>query len=154
MPMLRPTLLFCLALFLSLAAEKPRANEIAIGVLAFQGSESAAQDFEPTIVHLRSMLPQHHFALVPLDLAGTTRAVETRTVDFVITNPGDYVGLEARFGVNPLGDAGEPGTQRARSTASARSSSLRIIRANRVISPISRADAWRWCRRTPSAAGR
>jgi two-component system sensor histidine kinase TtrS len=101
MPMLRPTLL-SIALFLSLAVETPRASDIAIGVLAFQGSERAAQDFEPTIAHLGRMLPQHHFALVPLDLAGIARAVETRRIDFVITNPGDYVGLEARFGVTRL----------------------------------------------------
>lgn len=78
------------------------ADDLRVGVLAFQGSERAAQDFDPTIAHLQRVLPQHRFSLVPLDLGGVTRAVAERSVDFIITNPGDYVGLEARFGVTRL----------------------------------------------------
>jgi len=78
------------------------AREVRIGVLAFQGSERAAKDFEPTVAHLDRTLPEHRFTLVPLDLAGIAEAVAARSVDFVITNPGDYVDLESRFGVTRL----------------------------------------------------
>ncbi len=79
-----------------------RADDVRIGVLAFQGSERAAQDFEATIDHLRRSLPMHAFAMVPLDLDGISRAVAARTIDFVVTNPGDYVDLEQRFGVTRI----------------------------------------------------
>lgn len=78
------------------------AREVRIGVLAFQGSERAAKDFEPTVAHLDRTLPDHRFVLVPLDLAGLASAVTERSVDFVVTNPGDYVDLESRFGVTRL----------------------------------------------------
>lgn len=78
------------------------AREVKIAVLAFQGSERAARDFEPTVAHLRRTLPEHGFVMLPLDLSGIDAAVEAKSVDFVITNPGEYVDLEARFGVTRL----------------------------------------------------
>jgi two-component system sensor histidine kinase TtrS len=93
-----PTLFVSLALVSSSAA----AEEVRIGVLAFQGSERAAQDFEPTIAHLGRSLPAHRFAMVPLDLDGISSAVASGNVDFVVTNPGDYVDLEQRFGVTRI----------------------------------------------------
>lgn len=78
------------------------AREVRIGVLAYQGSERAATDFEPTVAHLARTLPQHRFVLAPLDLSGIAAAVAAKTIDFVVTNPGDYVDLEARFGVTRL----------------------------------------------------
>jgi two-component system sensor histidine kinase TtrS len=96
-------LLLCVVLVGRLAVGGPAAaDEVRIGVLAFQGSERAAADFEPTVAHLARALPQHRFVLTPLDLAGVTAAVAGRTVAFVVTNPGDYVDLEARFGVTRL----------------------------------------------------
>lgn len=94
---------FIVALAFGLIAAMPcaQAREVRIAVLAFQGSERAAKDFEPTIAHLERTL-DHNFVMVPLDLAGIVRAIESRTVDFVITNPGEYVDLESRFGVTRL----------------------------------------------------
>jgi two-component system sensor histidine kinase TtrS len=91
-----------LLLALVLAPGGATAAEVRIGVLAYQGSERAAQDFEPTVAHLGRSLPDRSFVLVPLDLAGITRAVSEKSLDFVVTNPGDYVDLESRFGVTRL----------------------------------------------------
>lgn len=77
-------------------------SDVRIAVLAYQGSERAAQDFESTIAHLESALPDHRFIMEPLDLAGIVKAVSEKSVDFVITNPGEYVDLESRFGVTRL----------------------------------------------------
>lgn len=99
---MRRILLSAFLLSLALASSPAAAEDVRIGVLAFQGSERAAQDFESTILHLGQSLPAHRFAMVPLDLAGIARAVETRSIDFVVTNPGDYVDLEQRFGVTRL----------------------------------------------------
>ena len=86
----------------ALGAAPADARDVRIAVLAFRGSERAVQDFEPTLAHLGRTLPEHAFTMVPLDLAGIARAVGERSVDFVVTNPGDYVDLEARFGVTRL----------------------------------------------------
>ncbi|MBF0375668.1 MAG: PhnD/SsuA/transferrin family substrate-binding protein, partial [Alphaproteobacteria bacterium] len=40
-------------------------------------------------------LPDHRFQAVPLDIPNLSKAVEDGRVDFVITNPGHYVELEA-----------------------------------------------------------
>ncbi|MHB0954687.1 MAG: PhnD/SsuA/transferrin family substrate-binding protein [Allorhizobium sp.] len=95
-------LLFIFALLVYLLATAAEAREVKIAVLAFQGSERAARDFEPTVAHLGRTLREHHFTMVPLDLAGISKAVEARSIDFVITNPGEYVDLESRFGVTRL----------------------------------------------------
>lgn len=85
-----------------LAPAVAAADEVRIAVLAFQGEERAARDFDATIAHLGRALPEHRFVTVPLDLDGISRAVAEKSVDFVVTNPGDYVGLEARWGVTRL----------------------------------------------------
>lgn len=94
--------IICLSALLVGSLGAAQAREVRIGVLAFQGSERAAKDFEPTVAHLDRTLPEHRFTLVPLDLAGLATAVAARSIDFVVTNPGDYVDLESRLGVTRL----------------------------------------------------
>ena len=92
-----------LALLTAAVAVAPaHADTVRIAVLAFQGSERAAQDFEPTAAYLNRALPQQHFELLALDPAHIAQAVAAGSVDFVVTNPGDYVELEARYGVTRL----------------------------------------------------
>ncbi|MCO5975382.1 sensor histidine kinase [Ideonella oryzae] len=102
-PVLRSLLAPLLALVAAAGAPvAAQADTVRIAVLAFQGSERAAKDFEPTLAQLNAALPQHHFALAALDPAGIELAVAEHTVDFVVTNPGDYVELEAGHGVTRL----------------------------------------------------
>lgn len=75
---------------------------VRVGVLAFQGSERAAREWEATLGHLGRAIPEQRFVMVPLDLPGMVLAVADRRVDFVITNPGSYVTLEARFAVTRI----------------------------------------------------
>ena len=77
-------------------------REIRIGVLAFQGSERAIGEFAPTRAQLERSLPNRRVILEPLDLDGLARAVADKRIDFVVTNPGQYIDLEARFGVTRL----------------------------------------------------
>lgn len=98
--MIRLPCLFALALTATTLPAK--ADSIRIGVLAFQGSERAAKDFEPTIAHLARTLPEHSFTLIPLDLAGMERAARAGSLGFVITNPGNYIELESSFGITRL----------------------------------------------------
>lgn len=81
------------------ACAAPSADDgaVRVGVLAYRGSERAAQDWEATLSHLNRSIPDRRFVMVPLDLPGMVLAVADSRVDFVITNPGNYVTLEARF---------------------------------------------------------
>ncbi|WP_431855415.1 sensor histidine kinase [Azospirillum sp.] len=93
-------LLALLLVLPTLAVAEP--VEVRVGVLAYQGSERAARDWEPTLAHLARAIPEHRFTMVPLDLPGMVLAVADRGIDFVITNPGNYVTLEARFAVTRI----------------------------------------------------
>lgn len=73
--------------------------ELRIGVLAFRGAERAVEEWEPTLRQLAARLPQYSVRAIPLDLAGMAGAVRAESVDFVITNPGQYVELEADGGI-------------------------------------------------------
>lgn len=97
---LRSLLLF-LALCLPCAAWG-QAPELRIGVLAFRGAERAEDEWVPTIRHLSAQLPDYRVHTVPLDLPGMAQAVRDRAVDFVITNPGNYIELEAAHGVTRI----------------------------------------------------
>lgn len=91
-------LLRLILLCLVVSAPAPAmAGEVRVGVLAYRGAERAEQDWLDTLAHLNASLPGRQFVTVPLDLPGLSQAVETRQVDFVITNPGHYVELETRF---------------------------------------------------------
>jgi two-component system, LuxR family, sensor histidine kinase TtrS len=78
------------------------ADDIRIGILAFQGSDRAIEEFEPTRAWLEGAAPGRNVRLEPLDLAGIAQAVEDRRVDFIVTNPGQYVDLESRFGATRI----------------------------------------------------
>ena len=85
-------------------------DAVRVGVLAYRGSERAARDWEPTLAHLERAIPGRRFVMMPLDLPGMVLAVADRRVDFVITNPGSYVTLEARFAVTRIAtlESGSP----------------------------------------------
>lgn len=102
------------------SAARAETPVLRIGVLAFRGAERAQSEWEPTISHLAAQLPGHGIHMVPLDLAGLSQAVAAETVDFVITNPGHYVELEAAFGTIRIASlAARPNALPARTVASA-----------------------------------
>lgn len=100
--MIRFLRLFLPCLLLAACPAGAGARDITVAVLAIQGADRAAQDFEPTLSHLQRTLPEHRFFLYPLDLTGIATAVAAGQADFLITNPGEYVDLESRFGVTRL----------------------------------------------------
>lgn len=88
----------CLAAGTAFAAEPP----IRVGVLAYRGGDHANAAWEPTIRYLAERFPERGAEMVPLDLPGMDAAVKARTIDFVLTNTGNYVELEARHGVTRI----------------------------------------------------
>ncbi|WP_084536871.1 sensor histidine kinase [Azospirillum halopraeferens] len=103
------------AITVGLCTAAAAADTVRVGVLAYQGSERAARDFEPTLDHLNATIPGVRFTMVPLDLPGVVMAAADRSVDFIITNPGSYVTLEARFAATRIAtlEAGPLGTPTA-----------------------------------------
>ena len=80
------------------AAEK----EVKVGVLAVWGEKVSREMWQPTINYLNKKIPNHHFTLKTLKLGQTTKAIKQNSIDFIITNPGNYIDLEARFGISRL----------------------------------------------------
>lgn len=107
-------------LFVGLFSPALLAADIRIGVLAWMGEEAAMTEWQPLGTALHQALPQHHLSLRYLDLAALTEAVAKREVDFVVTNPGHYVALEASHGVTRIAtQVIEPGQDAANVVGSA-----------------------------------
>ncbi|WP_083200288.1 sensor histidine kinase [Thauera phenolivorans] len=81
------------------ASEAPR-GEVRVGVLAFLGAEAAITEWTPVVARLQVVLPHLRFRLVELDHEGMRAAARGGELDFVITNPGHYVELEAELGAS------------------------------------------------------
>ncbi|MCG8429536.1 MAG: PhnD/SsuA/transferrin family substrate-binding protein [Chromatiales bacterium] len=75
---------------------------VSIGILAFRGVEQAQNTWQPTIDYLSANIDQVQFKMLPLDLTQMEQAVKSRSVDFILTNPGNYVDLEYRFGASRI----------------------------------------------------
>ena len=75
---------------------------VRIGVLAYRGDAIAQEMWQPTVDYLNREIPEHHFVLVPLDLKTMEAAVAANDIDFVLTNTGDYVVLEERYGITRI----------------------------------------------------
>ncbi|WP_455222890.1 PhnD/SsuA/transferrin family substrate-binding protein [Kaarinaea lacus] len=95
----------CTTLFCSWTSYADVAEQVPvykIGVLAFRGEEKALKRWLPTAEYLNQRIPDASFIVVPLDLEQLRHAVEKQKVDFVITNTGQYVEMEAFYGVSRI----------------------------------------------------
>ncbi|MDX9838011.1 MAG: PhnD/SsuA/transferrin family substrate-binding protein [Azoarcus sp.] len=92
----------CLPAFAATVDPGVSAGTVRIGVLAFRGAETAVDEWSPMLDNLSQISPELHFELLKLDHDGLRAAVAERKLDFVITNPGHYVELEAEFGVSRI----------------------------------------------------
>jgi two-component system sensor histidine kinase TtrS len=104
---MKPTcaLVFAAGVFLAgltAAGARSAPSEITVGVLAHRGADVCVQMWEPTIRYLDGEIPEYEFQLAPLGLDEMSDAVAHHKVDFVLTNPGNYVELERRFGVTRI----------------------------------------------------
>ena len=74
-------------------------SQYTLGVLAHRGKDQARTTWQPTVDYLTRALPGRKFRLLPLLLDEVEEAVAQRRVDFVLTNPENYIVLEARHQV-------------------------------------------------------
>jgi len=77
-------------------------KEIKVGVLAFRGTEKALQRWQPTFDHLTKSIPETRFSILPMTLSELDDAVIQQNIDFVITNPGQYVRIGTKYGMSWL----------------------------------------------------
>ncbi len=93
-------LLLLLCPLLVPAAETSR--QVRIGVLAWQGLEEAEVRWSTLMNQLADQLPGRALVLRHFDLAGVAAALKAGELDFVVTNPGHYVFLEAESGISRI----------------------------------------------------
>jgi C4-dicarboxylate-specific signal transduction histidine kinase len=84
---------------------------VRIGVLAHRGKQRALKRWSPT-AHYLSERVGRRFEIVPVNLDEINQAIREGDIHFTLTNPGNYVSLETRFGVSRIatlqrGDQGQ-----------------------------------------------
>jgi C4-dicarboxylate-specific signal transduction histidine kinase len=102
-PGLALTALLGVLLFQPLAALAQQEHAVVrIGVLAFRGHQQAMSRWQPMADYLNTNLPGIYFKIVPLNLQQVRKATAAEDIDFVLTNPGNYVLLESRYGASRI----------------------------------------------------
>ena len=94
-------LLACAGSVLSAGVDASR-REVRIGVLAFLGAGEAVSEWSPLARRLETELPQFAFKLIELDHGQIESAARAAQLDFVVTNPGHYIELEAALGASRI----------------------------------------------------
>lgn len=75
---------------------------IKIGVLAHRGHEETSVRWEPTAKYLSRTIDGYSFIIKPKTLEEMREAAENNLVEFILTNPGNYVDIEANFGATRI----------------------------------------------------
>jgi len=75
---------------------------VSVGVLAHRGVQACRDKWAATIDYLARETGGREFKLRPLDLDGMSAALEAQELDFILTNPGNYVDLERKFGISRI----------------------------------------------------
>ena len=84
------------------AADAQSQQTVRLGVLAFRDAGQTRERWQPTADYLAEGLPGTRIEVVPMGYPELERAVAEQTIDFVLTNTGHYVQLEAEHGITRL----------------------------------------------------
>jgi len=76
--------------------------EIHIGVLAMRGIEKTISAWTPTADYLSQNIKGFKFRIIPLNNDNLVKAVKSRQVDFVLSNPASYANLESTLGLSRI----------------------------------------------------
>lgn len=77
-------------------------NTVRIGILTKGNPELTLKRWPATADYLNRAIPNRHFEIVALDFRDTDAAVREKRIDFLFTNPANYVELEGRYGIHAL----------------------------------------------------
>lgn len=86
-----------LMLNLSYADQKLPINEFKVGVLATHGGLQAKQRWQPMMDYLSEQVPNSQFEVIPLSYDGITEQVISHQLNFIITNPGQFLHLSGSY---------------------------------------------------------
>jgi diguanylate cyclase (GGDEF)-like protein/PAS domain S-box-containing protein len=75
-------------------------EEVKIGILSFRSKTQTQTQWTPLEAALNKAIPEHDFKIVAYDLDEMAAAVDSRQVDFILTNPGHYVLMAHRSGLS------------------------------------------------------
>jgi len=75
---------------------------IKIGVLAHRGHDEALQRWSLTADYLSDVIDGYQFIIKPKSLSSMKDAVENNLIEFILTNPGNYVDIEANYGATRI----------------------------------------------------
>lgn len=97
-------LLFVLLVFLLLVsgAHAEALSQVRVAVLADKGAEAAEAEWQYVLDWLNRAIPERRFIVVALDHPELRLAIRAGSVDFLITNAGNYGELEFSDGVSRL----------------------------------------------------
>jgi two-component system sensor histidine kinase TtrS len=93
---------FLLWLVAALPVVAVAGQQVTVGVLAHRGADAAIGMWTPTVNYLSEQVDGREFQLLPLDLREMRAALEAGKLDFIVTNPGNYVELEAGYGITRI----------------------------------------------------
>ncbi len=99
---LRKCLFFLVLLCLGKVNSYADGTEVRIGVLAIHGIEYAQTAWDPTANYLNKAVPGFKFKIIPLEQPGLLKALQSGALEFVLTNTGNYVELEALHGITRI----------------------------------------------------
>ncbi|MDP2143513.1 MAG: EAL domain-containing protein [Gallionella sp.] len=77
-------------------------RHIRIGVTSFRTTEQTLKQWQPTADYLSRAIPHYRFSIVPLYLDDLASAVREGKVEFVLTNPEQYVVLRSDYSLAAL----------------------------------------------------
>lgn len=96
------SLLLFITVFPSVSISETEREVVRIGVLAFRTPEQTAERWTPTVARLAQAIPEYDFVLSPMTYPELNPAVTNKTIDFVLTNTGHYVELEANENISRM----------------------------------------------------
>lgn len=73
------------------------AGEWTVGVLAMRGEANTRQQWQALELMLNQAIPEERFHIQPLDLRQMGEAVNQRAVQFLVTNPAQFVQLNSHY---------------------------------------------------------
>ena len=90
------------SLWLALSALADEAQVATIGVLSPRPKPETLKAWQPTADYLSGVIPERKFVIKALDLDEMAYAVAAGRLDFIITNPENYVALELHHGATRI----------------------------------------------------
>lgn len=75
----------------------PQVNHFKVGVLANYGVLQAKQRWQPMMDYLTQQVPNSYFEVVPVDFNGMRSQLLSHDLQFIVTNPGQYLHLSNGF---------------------------------------------------------